>query len=300
MQIINWLKTNKLSVLLAIVILILLFRGTSPSPIFNSISSRSTGLMMEKASPAGNNYGLPVTDSYLPPVQNVAPSDSVNRLVIQNSDLSLLVKNIKETAVKITDFAKNNGGFMINSSLNNPNEQGTGNVVIRVPSRKFKETLVFLENLSVKVVYENLYGEDVTDQYTDINAHLQTLNTTKAKFEEILAKATLVEDILNVQREIINVQSQIDSLKGQQLFLEKSTQLAKITVYLATDELELPYAPKETWRPEVIVKTAIRSLIQNLRELVTIIIWILVYGVVWLPLLIIGFLLKKKLSKKTV
>lgn len=293
----QWLKNNKLTAFLFLIFLFLLFRKSSPVPIYNSISGRSPDLMMEKSAGIGG-YAPAVSDSYIPPTKEVAPSDSANRLVIQNSDLSLLVKNVKETAVKITDFAKSGGGFMITSSLNNPNEQGTGNVVIRVPSRKFKETLEFLEGLAVKVVYENLYGEDVTDQYTDIKARLQTLNTTKAKFEEILTKATIVQDILNVQREIINLQSQIDSLKGQELYLEKSSQLSKITVYLATDELELPYAPKETWRPEVIVKTAIRSLVQNLRDAVSAFIWIGVYAIIWLPLLLIGFFLKRKFSKK--
>lgn len=295
----QWLKNNKIVALLIIVILVLFFRQSSPSPLYNSISSRSNGLMMEKAAPAALNYGGSVSDSYMPlPIQEPAPSDATNRLVIQNSDLSLLVKNVKQTASQITDFAKSNGGFMISSSLNNPNDQGTGNIIIRVPSRKFKETLTFLEGLSVKVVYENLYGEDVTDQYTDINARLQTLNTTKAKFEEILTKATQVQDILNVQREIINIQSQIDSLKGQELYLEKSAQLNKITVYLSTDELELPYAPKETWRPEVIVKTAIRSLVQNIRDIVSAAIWIGVYAIIWLPLLIIGIVIKRKFFKK--
>jgi len=292
----QWLKNNKIVALLIIIILFLLFRKTSSIPIYNSISSRSTDVMMEKSTGIGG-YAPAVSDSYLPPTQ-VAPSDSANRLVIQNSDLSLLVKNVKETANQITDFAKINSGFMISSSLNNPNDQGTGNIIIRIPSRKFKETLNFLEGLSVKVVYENLYGEDVTDQYTDIKARLQTLYTTKAKFEEILTKANQVQDILNVQREIINLQSQIDSLKGQELYLEKSAELSKITVYLSTDELELPYAPKENWRPEVIIKTAIRSLVQNLRDVVSAAIWIGVYAIIWLPLLLIGIFLKKKLSKK--
>lgn len=297
----QWLKNNKIVALLILVIFFLLFRKSSTVPIYNSISNRSTGLMMEKAAPASLNYGGSVSDSYMPPpVQEFAPSDATNRLVIQNSDLSLLVKNVKQTANQITDFAKNNGGFMISSSLNNPNEQGTGNITIRVPSRKFKETLTFLEGLSVKVVYENLYGEDVTDQYTDISARLQTLNTTKAKFEEILTKANQVQDILNVEREIINLQSQIDSLKGQELYLEKSAELSKITVYLATDELELPYAPKENWRSEVIVKTAIRSLVQNLRDMVSATIWIGVYAIIWLPLLLITLFLKRKFYKRTI
>lgn len=297
MRVLNWVKQNKLAILLLVVILILLFRNNGVTPLQFTSQLRTADIGSSKLMGIPESGVYNSSESYLPP-SPVAPSDSTNRLVIQNSDLSLLVKNVKESAQKITDYAKETGGFMISTSLNNPNEQGTANVVIRVPSRKFKEVLQYLEGLSVKVVYENLYGEDVTDQYTDINARLQTLNTTKAKFEEILVKATEIQDILNVQREIINLQSQIDSLKGQQLYLEKSSELAKITIYLATDELELPYAPKETWRPEVIFKTAVRSLVQNLRDFASLVIWVAVYGLIWIPLLIIGIIVKSKFFKK--
>ena len=145
------------------------------------------------------------------------------------------------------------------------------------------------------MVSENLTGEDVTDQFVDIDARLATLYRTKAKFEEILDKAVKVEDLLNVQRELINLQTQIDSLKGQQLYLEKSAAMAKITIYLSTDELALPYAPSEAWRPTVILKLAVRSLVGNLRNFGSALIWIGVYSVVWVPILIVLFIIRKRM-----
>jgi len=46
-------------------------------------------------------------------------------------------------------------------------------------------------------------------------------------------------------------------------YFEQSAKLTKITVYLSTDELSLPYAPTNQWRPLVIVKEAFRSLIST-------------------------------------
>jgi hypothetical protein len=98
-----------------------------------------------------------------------------------------------------------------------------------------------------------------------------------------MAKAEKIEDLLNVQRELINLQSQIDSLKGQQQYYEKNAEMAKLTIYLSTDELALPYAPSESWRPQVIFKQAVRSLVTSLRKVGTAIIWLAVYSVVWIP-----------------
>ncbi|RLC34604.1 hypothetical protein DRH14_02590, partial [Candidatus Shapirobacteria bacterium] len=85
-------------------------------------------------------------------------------------------------------------------------------------------------------------------------------------------------DLLNVQRELTNLQRQIDNLVGRQKYLKKSAEFTKLTIYLSTDELELPYTPTKAWRPKVIFKKAIRSLISNFRLLANLFIWVMVYS----------------------
>jgi len=98
---------------------------------------------------------------------------------------------------------------------------------------------------------------------------------------------------LTVQRELISLQNQIDSLKGQQKYLEQTAQLAKVTIYLSSDEMALPYAPSATFRPDVIFKLAVRSLVGALRGVATLAIWIIVFGVIWVPVLVIIIFIKR-------
>ena len=128
------------------------------------------------------------------------------------------------------------------------------------------------------------------------NSRPSTLEKTKAKFEEILEAATEIQDILQVQREIINLQAEIDAVIGQQKYLEQSAKLARLTVYLSTDELALPYAPSETWRPVVIFRQAVRSLIYQMRKIGTALIWLAVYSVIWIPALLLIYYFKKRKS----
>lgn len=296
-MVIEWIKKNKLASLLLVILLIMLWRNWSGGISGMKLTAPRKAQQLWESESAG--LGAPLAEKYiLPPANNYPPSPEIkDRLVIQESWVSLLTKNVKETVDKILDYAKSSGGYMVNSSTNNADESPSATVVIRVPESKLRPTLDFLRGIAIKVVSENLTGEDVTDQYVDIEARLSTLNKTKLKFEEILDKAVKVEDILTVQREIINLQSQIDSLKGQQQYLEKSAQMAKITIYLSTDEIALPYAPTETWRPNIIFKLAIRSLIGNLRSLGSALIWMLVYAVIWVPLLLLVFFIRKKIKK---
>jgi hypothetical protein len=183
---------------------------------------------------------------------------------------------------------------MVSSNVSSPEEAPTATLVIRVPSETLEQTLDYLRGQSIKVVSENLTGQDVTDQYVDYDKRIAILESTKAKFEQILESASEISDITNLNREIISIQNQIDSLKGQQEGLSKRAEMSKLTIYLSTDEIALPYAPSETFRPGVIFKLAIRSLISNLRTVATWLIWLGVYSLVIVPLVLLGWWLKKR------
>lgn len=299
MSLIDWAKKNKFASFLLLVIGFYFFknflgaffgltfsRGHSPLPILDSSYSNSTGLKQEIG------LSLPLSQEFY---REPAPAPEVkNRLVISESHLSLLVKDVRETLNNIKAQTLKFEGYLVNSSLSRPEEGASAVITLRLPQNRFDEALNYFRSQSVKVVSENLKGTDITDQFVDNQARLTILERNKARFEEIMKSAVKIEEILRVQQEIFNLQSQIDSIKGRQNYLEKSSQMAKITLYLSTDELALPYAPAESWRPEVIFKQAVRSLVSQLQNLGSLAIWFGVYAVIWLPILLVVLYLRRR------
>jgi len=293
-KILNWIKNNKITFILLLLVFWLIYRQNFRSPIVPLAQRKPTTLEVTENLPVSSGRGV----SYFP---KPAPAPEVkDRLVVKESTISLLVKNVVEAQKSIGRKAQELGGYLVQSNISHPQETEatSGWITVRVPQEKLEEALNYFRGLAVKVVSETISGQDVTDEYVDIEARLATLLKTKVKFEEILAKAQKVQDILEVQRELINLQEQIDNLKGQQNYLEKSAQISRVTIYLATDELALPYVPTEAWRPQVIFKQAVRSLISTLRRLGNLIIWLGVYSVIWLPILVIYLVVKRWRNKK--
>lgn len=254
-----------------------------------------TGLDMALPVTGGGVTGKIASVGIVPPVfPEAAPVAREERLVVTNTNLSLKVNDVRKAIDEIVAQAEKLGGFLVDSSLSVPDGPATGVVSVRIPSDKLAEGLTAIRALGVKVISENVVGTDVTSEYVDIEARLSTLLKTKEKFEQILAGATRVEDLLNIQRELINLQAQIDSLRGQQKYLEQTAKLSLVTVYLATDELALPYTPDEAWRPTVIFREAVRSLIRSVRGLGTGVIWAVVYAPIWLPILGLVWWLRRK------
>lgn len=302
----DWLKNNKLTAALALLVLYLLISGNVPVNLLptsggQSISNLSFGgadMAMEMAAPESLGTSRGISLPSLPGSKPAPTTDVSERLVVQETNISLLVEDVRQVSDQILSKVDEQDGYMVSSTITQPQEAPFGTIVIRVPSEKLKETMEFFRSLAIKVTSEHLTGRDVTDEYVDIEERLRTLEKTKKRFEEIMDQAVDIDDILRVQREIISLQSQIDNLKGREQYLVQTAKLARITVYLSTDEIALPYAPSDTFRPNVIFKMATRSLIRNLRKIATAGIWIAVFSVLWVPVLLIVLFIKR-LRKKS-
>ncbi len=300
---INWIKEHKLASFLILLIAFLLWPRVKYSlPTISSYDSyKEYGAISNKGEyPADmvrseTGYG---GDSIDPIAQDYPPHPSSNRMVSYNSYLSLLVKDVNKTVEQIISTTNSMSGYMVNTSKALDPDSPTATIVVRIPTDKLETATKRFKELAIRVTSEEISGRDVTDQYTDIAEHLNLLGKTKARYEEIRDKAKTVNELLNVQRELTNLQRQIDSLKGQQQYLEQISKYSKVTIYIAEDEIALPYTPSETFRPKVIFTLAVRSLVKNLYKIGQALIWLAVYGVFWVPALLVVLVIKKRVGRK--
>jgi len=295
-QLLGWIKGHKFVTLLLFVVGYFLLKdgfgvqqlSIKTDQMMPSYSKGSAERSMGAPAP-----GVAMMESLPYPVDESPPTDTPNRMVVRDTSVSLQVINVSQTIERIEQIATDAEGYLVESHLSIPEGAASGTITIRLPVEKRGEVLSSLKRLAIKVVSESVTGRDVTDQYFDLEARLAVLNKTKEKFEEILDRAVTVQDLLNVQRELVNLQSQIDSFKGQQTYLAQTAKLTKITVYLATDEFALPYTPDQLWRPEVIFKSAVRSLVSILQMVGTLLIWIVIFAPIWLPIALFFWWRKK-------
>ncbi|MCJ7434797.1 MAG: DUF4349 domain-containing protein, partial [Anaerolineales bacterium] len=128
---------------------------------------------------------------------------SVERLVIQNADLSIVVADPKTKMDAISKMAKEMGGFVVSSNLyqsytRNGSPVPEASLVIRVPAEKLDKALEQIKEAVVEVQTETRSGEDVTAQYVDLKSRLTTYEDALAQLEKIMAEKTTPEEVLNV------------------------------------------------------------------------------------------------------
>lgn len=228
--------------------------------------------------------------------------DVSSRLVIKEGEFNMVVKDVVESAKKIIQYAKKKGGWVVQSNIQEVEDLPTANVIVRVPVGKFDETMTFIRGLAVKVNYEKSSGQDVTEEYVDLESRLKSLRKTKEQLLTIMEKAKTIEEILRIQSEISNIQSQIEQTKGSMLYLERSAETGTITANLALSEELLPIPPSEKWRPEYIARIAWKKVVAIWRDISYRVIDFFVYGLVWIPAIVVLYLIvwktKRCLTKK--
>ncbi|MDO8582245.1 MAG: DUF4349 domain-containing protein, partial [bacterium] len=132
--------------------------------------------------------------------------------------------------------------------------------------------------------------EDVTEEYSDSQVQLRNFEAEETQFLKILETAKTIQETLDVTREISRVRGNIDRLKGRMQYLEKNVAMATITINLATDEASLPVIEQQNqWRPLVVVKNALRGVLATFKALSYLIIWVVIFGAIWLPLIVIVY-----------
>lgn len=203
------------------------------------------------------------------------------RLVIKNAELSLVVPDPLQSMDAIARLAERMGGFVVSSNvyqrtLSDGTEAPQANITVRVPVDRFQEALDQIKSGAGRVEREVISGQDVTQQYTDLQSRLRNLEAAEQQLQEIMDQAYKVDDVLQVYNQLVQVREQIEVIKGQMQYYEQSAAFSAISVELIPDRAVQPIQIGG-WEPVGVAKEAIEALVHAYQKLVTRVIWLVLY-----------------------
>lgn len=247
-------------------------------------------------------------DSYgiVPPVPEEPTAGQtaaeVDQKIIKTGYLDLTVDDVGETASKLSALATGKGGFIQESSVSE-RQDGThfGNVTVRVPSEQFESTMTEIKTYAASVTTESSQGQDVTEQFTDLEAQLRNAEAQEEEYLKILEQADTVEEILMVQSYLSSVRYTIESLEGRIQYLENRTSYSTISV--AMSEEPTVRIPTKDFRFGATISEAGQALVAIFQNLAVAAIWLVVVGggillpaalVVWAIIRVVAKLKKRR------
>ena len=216
-----------------------------PGNIINSYSSSGKSLIIPQTTVTqapmtfGAGQSITTTTIYTGSPADISNNPDLQRMIVRTSNMTLVVTDIATTLDKINKLVQDTQGYVVSSNQWKDNGALLGTITIRVPAGLFDNTMSSLRAMADEVTSENTSAQDVTEEYTDLNAQLTNLKATQTQLLAIMNKAVTVEDILAVQQQLTSVNGQIDSIKGRMKYLEQTSATSLITISLTQSKLDV-------------------------------------------------------------
>jgi len=161
---------------------------------------------------------------------------ALDRKIIRNADLTMEVASTAEAQHRVVSIAESHGGFVVTSEAKQreslePSQRTLDiRIMVRIPERQFGSALDQIKGLAANLTQENVTGQDVTEEFIDLEARIKTKTALEQQFLQIMKQAGKIVDALEVQRQIADVRTEIEQLEGRKRFLQNRASLSTITV----------------------------------------------------------------------
>lgn len=213
-----------------------------------------------------------------------------SRRVIRTGTIEIRVTDTRAAMDQITGLVDRTGGYVSTSRVNPMGEglQPSIYMEVRVPAEDLPAALVAIRKLADEVVAESTESQDVTAEYTDVESRLRNLTALETELVALLTEVRQQpnadpQKLLAVFTEIGRVRGEIEVLEGRRRLIDDQTALSALTIGITQVAVERPLV-EERWQPLVTVRRAAGSLVDALRGLVDVAIWVAIY---LLPVLVL-------------
>lgn len=206
---------------------------------------------------------------------------ALTRKLIREVWLTLKVQDVLRAVQQVRQIAEQVEGYIANASQSRDAEGKWGaKLVLRVPSERYHEALSHLQKLGqVDDLREQV--QDVTEEFIDLEARLRNLKRSEQHLLELLKRTGKVSDLLQVERELSQRRLEIERIEGRLRYLTHQTSFS--TIHINLEEFRPRPLPATAFSVPKVFSDAFRTVVLILRGILVIAIWVLVFGIIWVP-----------------
>ena len=162
-----------------------------------------------------------------------------NRKLIKTGSISYETDEIEKSRKEIEKLVKKHYAFISNEESNNSSYRLEQSLSIRIPYENFDAFVSDLSGSVKKFDYKNINVKDVTEEYIDIQSRLKAKHKLEESYLVLLKKAFKIKDILEIEKELNNVRSDIESMEGRLRYLKDQVSLSTLNiVFYETQNVE--------------------------------------------------------------
>lgn len=154
----------------------------------------------------------------------------IERKLIKEGQVEFETNDIGATRKIISESIQKHKGYTSSDQEYKTTGRITNTLIMRVPAKNFDQLLSDATRGVTKFDNKNIEVKDVTEEFLDIQARLKTKKELENRYIELLKKANSVTELLEVEKQIGELRSEIESIEGRLKYLESKVSLSTLTM----------------------------------------------------------------------
>lgn len=145
------------------------------------------------------------------------------RQIIYTATMQVSVYDLEHSLEIVEGLPERYGGWL--------HQRVDNQIVLRIPAERLAEVMATVAELGV-VDYRLLEALDVTAEYTDLESRIRILGEMQTQLQALLAKATSVEQALEIRRALDQITLELEAARAQMRELSKSIAFSTLILNL--------------------------------------------------------------------
>lgn len=152
-------------------------------------------------------------------------------MIAHAAELGVLTKEFGRARTNLEEILERHHGYA--AKLRMVGQPGASNLTatLRVPSSEFTSAVNDLKTLG-KVEQEEQTADEITERHADVEARLVNAQNTLERLQAILNKGGKIHNLLEVQRQLANVNGEVARLEAERISNEHQVIFAQVLLSL--------------------------------------------------------------------
>jgi hypothetical protein len=157
-------------------------------------------------------------------------------MIIRTAELQVTTKEFDKARLSLEEILRRHHGYIGELNVNTATGSARSLIgALRVPASQLDATLTDLKGLG-RTEKESQGGEEVTQQYVDLEARLANAKHTEQRLADMLRERTgKLSDVLAVEMQISRVRSEIEQMEAQRKSMKNQVDFASVTITVAEE-----------------------------------------------------------------
>jgi flagellar biosynthesis chaperone FliJ len=216
--------------------------------------------------------------------------EAVETKIITTGSVTMEVVNITRFNDELKGIIAKYDATITNENSNDYDRRLESNYTIRVPKLTFKTFFDVLKPMAKKIESQSINSQDVTEQFIDIESRLKNRKALEERYREILREAKNVNDMLNIERQLNQIRSEIESQEGRLKYLNDQVDMS--TIQLTAYQIK-PYT-YEAEETDGFGQKIKKSIADGWSSLIGGIIWVISLWPLALIIMLVVILIKRR------